>query len=100
MDHHPDVELIWNYWPLSMVFITPIRVLLNAFPLFFVLNIFSAPVSATWNIGPEILLLITAWGLSFPLYIPHIISATLDNTGSEAERTVGILLALMLHIAW
>ena len=78
--HHPDVEVIWNYWPFTMIFITPIRVPLNA--LFFIINIFSAPVSAIWNLGPELLSLTTLWGMSFPLFVPHIVSATLDNSGS------------------
>ena len=29
--HHPLVEMVWNYWPMCVVFITPVRSFLNIF---------------------------------------------------------------------
>ena len=40
--HHPDVSLLWNYWPLYHVIPWPIRYALNAVffvPYFFTLSI-------------------------------------------------------------
>ena len=31
--HHPQVQWIWNYFPFSLVFITPVREVLNVFTL-------------------------------------------------------------------
>ena len=92
--HHPSVEILWNYWPLTMVVWTPFRLVLNA--IFFLPNILSAPVSAVWNIGPELLILSSLWLISFPLFVPHLVSGFMNVD----VQITSVLLALMLHVAW
>ena len=48
---HPTLQLLWNYWPFSMVFLTPIRILLNI--LFPPLNIFVWWIPLLWNLITE-----------------------------------------------
>ena len=51
---HPIVELVWNYWPMCIVFITPIRTLLNA--LLFPIYALFWWVELPWNFIGEVMI--------------------------------------------
>ena len=68
---HPDVELIWNIWPLSVVVITPIREALNF--LFALINIWVWWVPVLWNLLLEngtFLIASIIFGIMLILQIP------------------------------
>ena len=48
---HPNVDIIWNFFPLSLLVWNPIRMFLNF--IFMVLYIPSLPIIIIWNIFPE-----------------------------------------------
>ena len=93
---HPVVDLFWNFFPFTMVFVTPVRLFLNtvfSIPVMFVL-----PLSVFWNLAPEILILSSLWFVSMPLFFPHYISFTMDDLTVVPETS--LIVALMLHMAW
>ena len=96
MENHPQVEVLWNYWPFTMVVITPFRLILNT--IFFLPNIFSAPFSAFWDFFPEFLGLGGLWFISLPLFAPHLVSALMND--EQTTSRFNVLMALMLHVAW
>ena len=93
---HPQVDLFWNYFPFTMVFITPIRLFLNF--IFFLPNLVSLPFSSFWNLAPEVMLLSSIWFMSLPLFIPHVVAFTMDDLTIVPETSLYV--ALMLHMAW
>ena len=50
---HNPVSLIWNYWPFCIIFITPIRVILNI--IFSPINFFLWWIPIIWNFVMETL---------------------------------------------
>ena len=44
---HPIVDIIWNFWPVSMIVITPLRVSLNI--IFFPIYFFTWWTPLLWN---------------------------------------------------
>ena len=49
--HHPLLQLLWNYWPFSILFLTPLRLLLNF--LLSPLNFFVWWIPLLWNLIME-----------------------------------------------
>tara|TARA_B110000285_G_C14577294_1_gene360523 strand:+ start:82 stop:318 length:237 start_codon:yes stop_codon:yes gene_type:complete len=57
MTDHPNVEIIWNFFPLEMIVPLPVRAILNT--IFFVFYIPFLPFITFWNIGPEGFIMVT-----------------------------------------
>ena len=55
---HPEVEVLWNVWPFTIFFWTPVRLVLNFFFLFLDIPLFF--MWYPWNLFAE-----TNWGLLF-----------------------------------
>ena len=61
---HPNLTLIWNYWPFSMFFWTPVRMSLNL--LFSPINLLLWWIPLLWNLFTETTFFILfVWALSF-----------------------------------
>ena len=62
--NHPNVEIFWNYYPFTVLFITPIREVLNLLTLELNRIVFWLP-QLFWNMVPEfgvvLLMSILAW---------------------------------------
>ena len=52
---HPDVEIFWNYWPLTWMpwFWTPWRFWINGIFFFYVPYVLQSPLMFIWNIVPS-----------------------------------------------
>ena len=48
---HPNVDIFWNFWPITWYVWTPIRAFLNI--IFFIPQFFVWPFEIIWNIIPE-----------------------------------------------
>ena len=57
IDHHPNVDIIWNFFPLSLLVWNPIRAALNF--IFGILYVPFLPVIILWNLFPEGFIMIT-----------------------------------------
>ena len=57
MTDHPNVEIIWNFFPLDLFVPLPIRAVLNS--VLFFLYIPALPFITAWNIGPEGFIMVT-----------------------------------------
>ena len=66
--NHNSVQLIWNYWPFCIIFITPIRIILNI--VFFPINFFLWWIPIIWNVIMEylcwviVMVINYVWGFS------------------------------------
>ena len=47
----PNVDLIWNFFPITLLVWNPLRALLNL--PFSLLQVFIGPIEVIWNFGPE-----------------------------------------------
>ena len=47
----PNVELVWNYWPFTIVFISPLRAVMNF--VFFLPWVITVPLETIWNVPFE-----------------------------------------------
>ena len=61
LTHHPDVELLWNYWPFYHFVFWFIRYPLNA--VFFIPYFFTLPLNFLWNIIPQFIELILEYSI-------------------------------------
>ena len=57
IDHHPSVDIIWNFFPLSLLVWNPIRAALNF--IFMVFYVPALPIITIWNLFPEGFCMIT-----------------------------------------
>ena len=48
---HPNVDLFWNFFPITWYIWTPFRVFLNI--IFFIPQFFAWPFEIVWNFIPE-----------------------------------------------
>ena len=77
--HHPNIEIIWNFFPLELFVWNPIRAVLNVF--FLVFYIPALPIITLWNFGPEAFTMIVTnctilLGMGFIVLGGHFVNTT------------------------
>ena len=77
--HHPQVSILWNFWPIYPFVWTSIRVVLNI--IFFPLYIFTLIPQILWNIVPQ--------SITWFLYL-ILTTIVLGGTGIVLLFTTGI----------
>ena len=102
---HPDVEIIWNYWPLTWMpwFWTPWRFFFNAIFFFFIPYVLQSPFMFIWNIIPSQLQWFGSMILAILMWVGYFVFAlvTMIFIVTIPFNAIGIILSPFLtFLVW